>query len=106
MKLTRKQIEQLIQDTSLDHKGKNLYGKCPKCGHNEFGISLEDNHRFNCFRKKECGFQGNIYTLLKFLGKIKEFLSEREINIFEKLNSSFHKQEEKVEQLPEVTPPL
>lgn len=106
MKLSRKQIEQLIQDTSSDYRGKNLYGRCPKCGHNEFGISLEDNHLFNCFRKKKCGFQGNIYTLLKFLGRAKEFLSEREINIFEKLESGINRVESISLDLPKIAVPL
>lgn len=57
------------QDLRFDTRKKNLYGTCPKCGEEEFGISLSDNHRFGCFRKKNCGFRGNIFTLLSFFNK-------------------------------------
>lgn len=107
MKLNQTQLEQLIKDTTLDHKGKNLNGRCPQCGEMEFGISLADNHLFNCYRKKKCGFSGNIYTLLKFLGRTKEFLSEREINVFKKLESNLIQQEEVlVFDLPNIHPPI
>lgn len=70
MQLTIDELKKLIgSDARLDTRKKNLYGNCPKCGENEFGISLSDNHRFGCFRKKQCGFNGNIFTLLLFLGK-------------------------------------
>lgn len=68
MKLTIPQLQQLIPGAELDRRQKNLYGTCPKCGENEFGISLEDNHRFGCFRKVACGFSGNIFTLCNYLG--------------------------------------
>lgn len=81
MKLDRSQIESLVVKTSLSPDGRDLYGYCPKCGHDEFGISLvEDNHPFSCFRKAKCGFVGNIYTLLKHLGKIKEFVEDKQID--------------------------
>lgn len=69
MQLSIEELKELIEDAHLDSRRKNLYGICPKCHHDEFGISLSDNHRFGCFRKKHCGFNGNIYTLLAFLGK-------------------------------------
>lgn len=108
MKLSRSQLDQLLLNTRLDHKGANLYATCPKCQHDEFGISLSDNHLFNCFRKSKCGWSGNIYTLLKFLDKAKEFLSEREIDVFEKLESRLGEQEELPIDLtlPEVQKPL
>ncbi len=106
MRLSQAQLENLIQDTSLDFKKQNLYGRCPKCGQCEFGISLADNHLFNCFRKKQCGFVGNIYTLLKFLNRTKEFLSDREINIFEKLESKLGEQISTLDlDLPQINPP-
>jgi len=66
MKLKEHELKNIIKITK---KSRNtLYGICPKCKRNEFGISLtKENHPFGCFRKKNCGFSGNIYTLLKFL---------------------------------------
>lgn len=107
MKLTRGQLEQLLEETRLDYKGKNLYARCPKCKHDEFGISLEKNHAFNCFRKSKCGWSGNIYTLLQFLGRAKEFLTEQEIDVFEKLESGLLAEEEELSlDLPEMQPPV
>lgn len=107
MKLSRKQIESLIDNTSLDHKGKNLYGRCPKCSQMEFGISLEENHLFQCFRGSKCGFKGNIFTLLKHLGKLREFLTEHEINIFERMEINFTTEEKEIDlTLPEITIPF
>lgn len=67
MKLSKDKILELIKKSRVSRDGKDVYGVCPWCGHDEFGISLSDNHQFNCFRKKKCGETGNIYTLLKFL---------------------------------------
>lgn len=70
MRLTFNEIKELVEGARLDSRGKNVYGICPSCGHDEFGVALlEDNHPFACFRKNKCGFAGNIYTLLTFLGK-------------------------------------
>lgn len=70
MRLEATELKQLIgEDAVLDDRKKNLYGTCPKCNYKEFGISLSENHRFGCFRKKQCGFAGNIFTLLNYLGK-------------------------------------
>lgn len=69
MQLTLDELKGLVELTRLDHRQKNAYGICPSCKHDEFGISLEDGHRFGCFRKSKCGFNGNIFTLLRFLGK-------------------------------------
>lgn len=108
MKLTRSQLENLIQNTYLDHKGENLYGTCPFCGHDEFGISFTKEHNpFNCFRKKDCGESGWVYKILKHLGRTKEFIGERQVDIFGKLESIFEEdcQESDVE-LPEISPPV
>lgn len=67
MKLSQKQLEGLLSNAELSANGKNIYSDCPKCDHHEFGISLAENHTFNCFRKKNCGWTGNIFTLLSFL---------------------------------------
>lgn len=77
MKLTEQQIKQLISNTHPSQDGQDLYGTCPQCGEDEFGISLtKDNHPFSCFRKAKCGFEGNIYTLLAYLGKTKDFTTK------------------------------
>lgn len=77
MKLTVDKLSEILPDFRLDRRGKNLIGPCPMCGHNEFGISLEEGHRFGCYRKKNCGWTGNIVTLLRHLGKYDLILFER-----------------------------
>lgn len=110
MKLSRSQLESLLDQPSLHHKGKDLIAVCPFCHSDtrEFGISLDDNHLFNCFRKAQCGRSGNIYILLNHLGRSKEFLGERQVDIFQKLTSTLEQQEEQIEQieLPEIKPPM
>jgi hypothetical protein len=110
MKLSQQQLEELLHNAYLDYKKTNLYATCPYCGHDEFGISLSDNHVFNCFRKSHCGVTGNIYTLLSFLGKTKEFLGERQVNAFDQLSNPLQYDEDVavIEQvdLPEITPPV
>lgn len=71
MKLSIDELKGLFNGVGqLDHRKENLIGvKCPWCGDDEFGISLSDNHRFGCYRKKACGVVGNIFTLLRYLGK-------------------------------------
>jgi DNA primase len=81
VKLERHILEQLVSNTFLSQDGLDLYGTCPFCGQNEFGISLGENHPYSCFRKKACGATGNIYSLLRHLGKIKEFIGERQIDV-------------------------
>lgn len=68
MKLTEQQLREILRITKKRHDGSVLYGYCPKCKRNEFGISLNEGNLFGCFRKKRCGFSGNIFELLKFLG--------------------------------------
>ncbi len=109
MKLDRLQLEDLISHTHLSEDGRDLYGICPWCGQDEFGISLvQDNHPYNCFRKKACGESGNIYTLLKYLGKVKEVLGDREIDVEGQLGSLTPEivEEESMEPLPTIEPPI
>lgn len=108
MKLTQQQLESLLANARPDHRGRNLYATCPYCGHDEFGISLDNDHAFGCFRKKQCGVTGNIYTLLSFLGKSKEFLGQRSVNVFDKLTTTLQGVDVVDEQieLPEIQPPL
>ena len=70
MKLKLETLKSLLPNSFLDYHKENLMGICPWCGVNEFGVSLKDNHTFNCFRKKRCGETGNIYKLLKKLNRL------------------------------------
>jgi len=110
MKLSRQELEKLIQVTGTDYSKKNLTGKCPKCNQNEFGISLDENHKFGCYRLKKCGFSGNIFTLLKFLGKLEEYTKDdsRYKNSIGKLISGIQEPEKIVEEvlLQEVYKPV
>lgn len=67
VKLSIDQLKSIIHNARLDRRKKNLIGDCPQCGENEFGISLDTNHQFGCFRKNKCGYVGNIFTLIKDL---------------------------------------
>ena len=53
MKLTIEQLQELFPGAKLDHRNKNLIAQCPSCGQWEFGISIDDNHQFGCYRKKK-----------------------------------------------------
>ena len=86
--------------TKISQDGKDLYGTCPKCGEAEFGISLiQNNHPFNCFRKKKCGWSGNIFDLMRFKGV---YTIERETDIFGKLGDDIV---EEIWDLPEIAMP-
>lgn len=108
MKLTQAQLEQLLSNTHLSEDGRDLYANCPACGKDEFGISLvEENNPYSCFRKKACGITGNAYTLLKLLGKTREYLGEREIDPDGLLPSLIEeKLQEEIQELPLVDPPV
>lgn len=71
MKLPIEQLSELLKDFKphLDRRGKNLIINCPYCGQRESSISVEEGHRFGCFRKKKCGEVGNIFTILAYIGK-------------------------------------
>lgn len=66
--LSEQKIRDLIRVKKKNPHRKVLYGVCPQCGHDEFGISLKEGNPFGCFRKSKCGFTGNAYSLLRFLG--------------------------------------
>lgn len=67
MKLTEDKLQELLGKGTFDDKHENLFVDCIWCGGKEFGISLKENHVFNCFRKAKCGITGNVFTLLKKL---------------------------------------
>lgn len=85
MKLTLEKLLELLPGFRVDHRGRNLTGICPYCNGDEFGISLEDGHRFGCYRKAKCGASGNIFTLLRHLGKLDQVLEERVRNLPDKI---------------------
>lgn len=70
MKLKLETLKSLFPNSFLDYHKENLMTQCPWCGISEFGISLKDNHTFNCFRKAKCGETGNIYKLLKKIDRV------------------------------------
>lgn len=91
MKLPVSKLLELVENSNLDYRKKNIIGKCPKCGNNEFGMSIENNHLFGCFRKKKCGFSGNIFTYLKHIGKLSQFLNDDDYYERGELNRSLIK---------------
>jgi predicted RNA-binding Zn-ribbon protein involved in translation (DUF1610 family)/DNA primase len=111
MKLTQKQLENVLASFSpvLDARKRNLLAHCPQCGEFEFGISLYERlHPYQCYRRKKCGFIGNIYTLLAFLGKSREFAKDEKIDLSQKLRRIEGKKKAApiVIELPEVSPPV
>lgn len=106
MKLSIEKLLELLPDFKIDRRGKNLQGPCPACGHNEFGISIEEGHRFGCYRKSKCGFNGNIYTLLKYLGKFDEVIGERSVNLPPKLSLINIDEREEEQELETIHLPL
>lgn len=110
MRLTKDKLKRLLKNAHLSPNKKNLYADCPKCGYHEFGISLGADHRFGCFRKKKCGFAGNIFTLLTFLDiPISQYKGDPEVNILAE-NTILLLDNAKVEEVfsePEtINPPL
>lgn len=107
MKLSVQQIEQILTVNNRDDK--YIYADCPVCNEPEFFLLIKENNQpCGCSRANKCGWRGNIYTLLKLLGKTRDFLSEREVDAFEKLENNLFK-EEKIEltfDLPELRPPV
>lgn len=112
MKFPQDVIESLISKSRIDQKGDNIYGVCPWCSEDEFGVSLDDNHLFRCFRGRHCGETGNIYKLLKHLDKM-ELLGDRdyykETDVFSPLEKRTLRKEKNSEldtDLPDVKSPL
>jgi DNA primase len=108
MKLEIEVLKSLIQNSSLDYRKKNIIGVCPYCGGDEFGVSISENHRFGCFRKKQCGATGNIFTLLKKLDRLDLLRNKGVITL-----SSYTFVENLIDQklpvldpLPEIKPPV
>lgn len=100
-------LKKIFPDAELDHKRLNLITNCPSCHEKEFSISLKENHLCGCFRKKKCGWTGNIYTLLKEIGRL-DVLVNRDID-FKKLEKGklVQEQDETLDlQLPTIPAPI
>lgn len=108
MKLSIERLQELLPGAYLDRRKKNLRAKCPWCQGDEFGISLDDNHRFGCFRKKQCGMQGNIFTLAKFLKRTDLLNIEGEVGLIQKVENKLTILQNEVLDLdlPEMSMPL
>lgn len=107
MKLSVEELMELLPDSYVDQRGKNLRGICPWCGFEEFGISLEDGHRFGCYRKGKCGESGNIITLLRFLGRYDEYTSKKATVLPDRIEVVYKATFEDVNlDLPIIKPPV
>jgi len=109
MKLENDILKSLIGGGRLDNTKSNVYGECPYCGGNEFGISTKDNHLFGCFRKSQCGETGNIFKLLRKIGR-EDLLKEEVIKLGEQLEIELGKkpggEEDYDLETPKVSPPI
>lgn len=112
MKLTLDVLKSLFTSSKLDGNGENLICPCPRCGKSEFGIAIKlENHPCNCYRKKACGWEGNIYSLLKEIGRIdllkynKDYSSIVKNVKLENLIEELEK-EEIIIDIPNVNPPI
>jgi DNA primase len=107
MKLSIEKLKELLPDAVADRRGKYLLASCPNCGQKEFTISLEDNHKCGCNRKKKCGWVGNIFSLAKKLGKFSVLNIEGDVGAVEKLENKILKSRVEINlDLPTVKMPL
>lgn len=117
-KFNQQELEDLVAELrpQIDATGQNLWIDCPHCGERECKISIKkEGNLWGCFRLKNCGERGNIYQLLKKIGKLrkitKEFTAE-ELEYFDPKKIKLFKTEEKSEEqeiileAPEKKPPL
>lgn len=77
-KFSQEKLMSLLEDLKpqLDRTGKNLIVDCPWCKHREAAVSInKDGNLFGCFRKKQCGEVGNIWRVLREIGKLGDFIS-------------------------------
>jgi len=107
MKLSVEVLKSLIPNGRLDYSKKNVIGQCVWCGGDEFGVSINDNHRFGCFRKSKCGETGNIFKLLKKLNRF-DLLGDRDnvtIKSTNYLEDVISMKEQILEELPTIEKP-
>lgn len=106
MKLSLEKLQSLFPDGKMDRRGKNWITACPECGEKEFSISIDDNHLCGCYRKKQCGWRGNIYSLAIKIGR-PDIIVNKEIN-FERIEKIklFIEETELQLDLPDFNPPM
>lgn len=105
IKLDINTLKSLINNSH--QRGNNIIGECPYCGKSEFGISIEEGHMWGCFRKHKCGETGNIYKLLRKVGRTDLIKGTSVIDLTEKLNYELGVKEEGVDlSLPIISPPI
>lgn len=106
MKLSIEKLKEIFPDGKIDRRGKNWITLCPECHHREFSISLEENHQCGCFRKKDCGWTGNVFTLMKKIGRV-DILVNKDINFKKIERIKILPEETKLDlDLPDILPPL
>lgn len=107
MKLSIEKLRELLPDATPDRRGKYLLATCPNCGHKEFTVSLDENHKCGCNRKKKCGWVGNIFSLAKKLGKFGVLNIEGDVGKVEKLENKIIKTTNSFDlDLPTIKMPL
>lgn len=108
MKLSLDRIKELLPDCKPDRRNKYVRANCPQCGENTFTLSLEENHKCGCNRKRKCGYVSNIFGLAKLLGKLHLLNIEGEVGKVEKLeNKILTKIESELDlSLPTATMPV
>jgi len=99
----------IIDELGLKPSNGNWYSmKCPFCGQKKFGVVLDENGSgsYNCFRAS-CGNSGNLYTLLKKLGRTNLYQKRKEHNLAGTLESPFEKEKQKENlECPEISYPM
>lgn len=109
MKLSKEKLFSILKNAKM-YKDNNINASCAWCGQNEFYISLNDNHPWQCWRKSKCeADRGNIYKLLEKLNiydlyNVKEDIKWQS-NVSETLQIDL-KQEINVDILNEVRLPV
>jgi len=106
MKLSLEKLLELLPGFRVDHRGRNLTGPCPMCGQDEFGISLEEGHKFGCYRKAKCGFNGNILVLLRHLGKLDEIQQEKSTVLPNKIEKKQQFEDHEDLTIENIKPPI
>jgi DNA primase len=107
MKLSIEKLKEILPDATPDRRGKYMVATCPNCGQREFTISLDDNHKCGCNRKKKCGWVGNIFSLAKKLGKFSVLNIEGDVGQVDKLENKIIKANQSYElDLPTIKMPV
>jgi hypothetical protein len=107
MKLSKDKLFSILKNPVL-WKKNDVLANCPWCDHREFYISLNDNHPFNCVRKKKCGETGSLNKLLDKLGIRDEYNIKETISWSPTLNNEL-KNNERIEvdiNLNEISLPI